>query len=109
MKICDMCGRPLAGGYSRGGALVCRDCEPELARRIDEARAEGRVVNAMHIAKKIFRESNSVDRYLLRDIPKDLWIAAKHRAIDDDISLRDLILIALREYVDRKEVLTTTS
>ena len=37
--------------------------------------------------------------YLLRDIPKGLWKHAKHKAIDEGISLRELILKALKQYV----------
>ena len=37
--------------------------------------------------------------YLLRDIPEELWNRAKHRAIDDGDSLRDLILKAVESYL----------
>ena len=37
--------------------------------------------------------------YLLRNIPKPLWDKAKHKAIDDGDSLRDLVLKAVKEYV----------
>jgi len=37
--------------------------------------------------------------YLLRDIPEELWNRAKHRAIDDGDSLRDLILKSVESYL----------
>lgn len=37
--------------------------------------------------------------YLLRSIPADLWQAAKHAAVDRGISLRELILDAIRQAV----------
>lgn len=37
--------------------------------------------------------------YTLRNIPADLWAAAKHAAIDRGISVRELILSALRKSV----------
>ena len=37
--------------------------------------------------------------YLLRDIPAELWTAAKHRAVDEGLNLRGLILKALQEYL----------
>jgi len=37
--------------------------------------------------------------YLLRDIPDELWNRAKHRAVDDGVSLRDLILSAVESYL----------
>jgi hypothetical protein len=40
--------------------------------------------------------------YLIRNIPPDLWTLAKHRAVDEDISLRELIFKALKFYLERK-------
>ena len=37
--------------------------------------------------------------YLLRNIPTALWQAAKHAAVDRGISLRELILDAIRKTV----------
>jgi hypothetical protein len=37
--------------------------------------------------------------YLLRNIPVELWDRAKHRAVDDGISLRELILRAIENYL----------
>jgi hypothetical protein len=42
--------------------------------------------------------------YLLRSIPPDLWIAAKHQAVNDGISLRVLIFNALRAYFELKRL-----
>jgi hypothetical protein len=41
--------------------------------------------------------------YLLRNIPKDLWDRAKHRAIDDGDSLRSLILKAIQKYLQTEK------
>lgn len=37
--------------------------------------------------------------YLIRNIPADLWQAAKHAAVDKNITLRELILAAVRQYI----------
>jgi predicted HicB family RNase H-like nuclease len=37
--------------------------------------------------------------YLIRNIPPDLWTRAKHRAVDEGISLRELIFKAIEEYL----------
>jgi hypothetical protein len=38
--------------------------------------------------------------YLLRDIPKELWDKAKHKAVDNNLSsLRELLLLAIKEYI----------
>ena len=101
MRTCDACGTPLKGGISLGGALVCRICEPDVKAEIDRHQAEGKPVSAIAIARKMFRETHSAGNYLLRDIPEDLWIAAKHKAVDKGMDLRELILDAIREYVSK--------
>jgi hypothetical protein len=83
-----------------GGASLCSSCAEDVRIEIDRLRAEGKPVNAMGIARKIFRETHSAGGYLLRDIPEDLWTAAKHKAVDEGLSLRDLLLKALREYIN---------
>ena len=39
--------------------------------------------------------------YLIRDFPEVLHKAAKHQAVDESITLRDLILKAIEEYLKR--------
>lgn len=39
--------------------------------------------------------------YLIRNIPPELWQSAKHQAVDDKISLRELILRAIRVYISQ--------
>ena len=99
MRTCDACGKPLQGGISMGGALICRECEPDIKSEIDRLQAEGKPVNAIAIARSIFRETHSAGNYLLRDIPEELWTVAKHKAVDKGMNLRELILDAVREYV----------
>jgi len=67
---------------------------------MDKLRTEGKSVNVLHIAKRLFHEANDAGNYLLRDIPQTVWDRAKHRAIDESISLRDLILKAIYLYLD---------
>jgi len=45
-------------------------------------------------------EKRKVRRYLLTEIPAALWDRVRHRAIDDRLNLRDLILKAIRFYLD---------
>jgi len=99
MKLCDACGSPKAY-IGIGGAFLCRDCEPIIRIEMDMLRAAGKPVNVLHIAKRIYRETHDAGNYLLRDIPDDLWNKAKHRAVDDGDSLRDLILKAIHRYLN---------
>ena len=41
--------------------------------------------------------------YVLRDIKDELWRRAKHVAVDERITLKELCLRALREYVEARE------
>lgn len=43
--------------------------------------------------------TDKTSNYLLRNIPQELWDRAKHRAIDDGDSLRDLVLKAINGYL----------
>jgi hypothetical protein len=82
-----------------GGTLLCRQCEPQISAEIEKLRALGKPVNVAHIAHRIYKETHSGGNYLLRDVPEDLWQKAKHRAVDDGDSLRDLVLKALYAYL----------
>lgn len=98
MRLCDGCGKPNAN-IGIGAAILCRYCDVDVRPEIDRLRAAGKPVNVLQIARKMFRDTHSSGNYQLRDIPQDLWDRAKHRAIDDGDSLRDLILKALHAYL----------
>lgn len=84
-----------------GGVLLCRQCEPDVKAEIDRLHAEGKPVNVSQIAREMFREGYSAGSYLLRDIPEELWNQAKHKAVDEGLNLRELILKSLQEYVNK--------
>ena len=84
---------------SIGGAMLCRTCHVDVQAEIDRLRSSGKPVNAIGIARTMFREAHSAGDYQLRDIPQELWDKAKHKAIDEGGSLRDIILQALRAYL----------
>ncbi len=99
MRICDACGKPIKIGTGVGRAILCRTCLSDVKAEIEHLRAEGKPTDALTIARQIFRETHSAGSYLLRDIPEQLWTAAKHKAVDEKLSLRELILKALQEYL----------
>ena len=101
MKTCDACGNQQAY-IGIGGAIICRDCELQIRAEMDALRSAGKPVNVLHIAKRMYRAANPVGGYLLRDIPEELWQRAKHRAVDDKVSLRDLVIAALRAYLGER-------
>lgn len=94
-KACDACGIQGANCII-GGAVLCRKCAEDVICEIDKARAEGKLVNALGIARAIFRETYSAGNYLLRDIPKDLMDEVRNESHKQGISMRDWILDAMR-------------
>ena len=97
--ICDACGKHIVSGTGVGRAILCRTCFPDVMAEVERLREEGKPTDAITIARQIFRETHSAGAYLLRDIPAELWTAAKHKAVDEGINLRELILKALQEYL----------
>ena len=97
--MCDACGKPIKSGTGVGRAILCRTCLPDVLAEVERRREAGKPTDALSIARQIFRETHSVGAYLLRDIPAELWLAAKHKAVDEGLSLRELILKALQEYI----------
>ena len=100
-KLCDSCGTPNVSG-SIGGAVLCRICSVTVAAEIEKIRETGKPVNALHIARKIYKKEHCGGNYLLRDVPIKLWDRAKHRAVDEGGSLRDLVLAAITQYLEDK-------
>ena len=96
--MCDAC-QTAPGAIGIGSAMLCRSCEPAVTAEIETVRAAGKPVNALHIARRIFKTAHSGGNYLLRDVPAELWPAVKHRAVDDGCAVRDVVLSALRAYV----------
>lgn len=99
MEHCDGCGATKTS-VSMGGAMLCRACAEDVRAEIARKRAAGESVNALGIARAMFREQHSAGGYLLRDIPQELWDKAKHKAVDEGGSLRNVILNALRKYLE---------
>lgn len=101
-RQCAACGTTKQLGSSLGGVLLCRDHYQDISAQVEQLRSEGKQVNVAGIARQMFREQYSTGNYILRDIPKELWDAAKHRAVDDGVSLRELVLDAVQAYLDKE-------
>lgn len=96
MKDCDACGNPKAN-IGIGGAILCRRCGEDVRTQIDALRAQGKYVNAMGIARAMFREKHSAGNYLLRDIPKELMDQIRDQAHQRGVSMRDWMLESFRK------------
>lgn len=100
MKKCEACGTTKNIFGSLGGVMLCKEHHADISAEVEKIRAEGKQVNVMGIARRMFREQYSTGDYILRDIPKELWDGAKHRAIDEGVSLREIVLNAVQAYLD---------
>jgi hypothetical protein len=98
-KRCAACGQEVIGEIVMGSTLLCRQCEPDVNIEVERLRAEDKPVNVAHIARRMYRERVSTSEYLLRDIPEELWDRVRHRAIDDKCSQREVVIAALRHYL----------
>jgi hypothetical protein len=96
-RLCAACGKPIVAGIQIGGVLLCSGCDPIVAEEIALLRAEGKPVNARHIAMRLFRQQSDPQQYLYRDIPGELWSAAQHAATERGVSLRELLTEAIRQ------------
>jgi hypothetical protein len=95
---CAACGSPnIAGSISV--AMLCRDCTPIVEGLLASAHAAGGSVNILKICRKYFEETHRGGDYLLRDIPMELQKKMEHRAVDDETSVREIILRALEGYL----------
>lgn len=79
--------------------MLCKAHMADIEAEVMTLRASGKQVNVMGIARQMFREQYSTGNYILRDVPSELWDAAKRKAFNDGVSLRELILEAVQEYV----------
>ncbi len=102
MKKCEACGTTKNVYGSLGGVLLCKAHYADILAEVETIRAEGKQVNVSGIARRMFREQFSTGDYILRDIPAELWNEAKHRALDDGVSLRELILDAIQAHLKTK-------
>lgn len=97
-SACAVCGAP--GNIGMGGTMLCTAHAEDVRVEMDALRAQGKPVNVSGIARRMYREQQSADTtYNLRDIPAELWDRAKHRALDEGISVRELILRAVQRYI----------
>lgn len=98
-RTCDACGIALKGSIRVGGASLCWKCFPAVREEVDKAIAEGKKPSAIGIAREMFREQYSSGTFTMRDVPEKLWQKARVFATKNKISLRDLVLEAVRQYI----------
>lgn len=99
MKPCDACGTTKNIHGSLGGAMLCKAHYYDISAEVDKLRAEGKQVNVMGIARRMYRDAYDTGNYILRDVPAELLNDAKRKALETGISLRELIMDALRQYI----------
>lgn len=96
---CEACGTTKNIHGVLGGVMLCKEHYTEINATAQKALSQGKQVNIMGIARQMYREQYSTGNYILRDIPAELWDKAKHKAVDEGVSLREIVLSALEKYV----------
>ena len=104
---CHLCGageqnRVLLPCRKAGASLwVCTGCLPDVQEAIEVIRASGGPVNVKHIARRIYREQYSTGGPLvIRDVPDELRSRMDTYAFKNKVSLRELVLIAVHDYLE---------
>jgi hypothetical protein len=98
-RKCDACGEELKGGFSLGGTLLCRVCRADVTAEIDATRAAGKQVNAMGIARRMYREKNDTLNYNFRDIPEAMMQELREAACREKCTVRDIMLVAISQWL----------
>ena len=97
MAKCDVCGE--LASVSIGGAALCRLHSADVQAEVDALRSQGRQVNALGIARRMYREANDASNYMLRDLPAEMMREMKQYALDNGGSVRDVILVAVAQFL----------
>lgn len=95
MRNCDGCGRPTPAAIGIGRAWACPVCHPVIQEEIETARAAGRQVNAMGVARRMYRERHNTGDFLIRDIPREILQQLKIKAASEGVTVRDLVIRAV--------------
>lgn len=99
MKHCDACGKPPAT-ISISGTLLCDSCAPSVRAEIAATEATGNKCSVSGIARRMLKSSIGAADVLLRDIPRDLTVASKQRALVDGTTMRAVWIAAMRAYLE---------
>ena len=94
---CTICNK--RGAVGIGGSLFCREHAAIVEMEIERLRADGNPVDAAKIAATLRGEEGK--DYLLRDVPADLWRQAKAAAALRGVTIREVLIDALRESVGK--------
>lgn len=101
--ICEVCGE-IKDCAPVEGAVVCEACAPEFRQALDKARnsgAWGRARDAHFVARQLLRDRGGMSQMLIRDMPAPAYKAIKVLAIERGVTVRELVLSALAEYIQR--------
>ena len=97
MKACDVCGQAAQMGI--GGATLCRAHYEDVHAEIEALRSKGKQVNAAGIARRMYRDLHDTNNYMLRDLPAEMLREMKQYALDNGGSVRDVILVAIAQFL----------
>ena len=101
--ICEACGK-IAICAPIDGAQICEICAPAFRAALAAARsggAWGRARDAHFVARNMLRQAGGATQLMLRDVPKPVMMALKQRALDEQTTVRELVLAAVEGYLTK--------
>lgn len=102
-NFCDACGR-LRDCISISDAWICPICESDIRaeiNRLAQLQNKKYPINVLALVKQYFLNHHDSGSYQLRSIPRELKLAVQHQALDEGLTLRELIFKALEEYLQK--------
>ena len=92
MRMCDACGKTHSKRNGGRPATICRTCLPDVMAEVERLRSGRQMTDALTIARQIFRETHSAGAYLLGTSRRSYGPPLSHKAVDEGLNLRELIL-----------------
>ena len=99
--ICEACGK-IVSCAPIDGAQICEACAPAFRDALAAARsggAWGRARDAHFIARNMLRQVGGTTQLMLRDVPKPVMQALKQKALNNETTVRELVLAAVEKYI----------
>lgn len=98
--ICEACGQITVCAPIEG-AQICESCAPAFRAALAAARKDawGRARDAHFVARDMLRRAGGTTQLMMRDVPKPVMQALKQRALDEQTTVRDLVLVAVEKYL----------
>lgn len=100
--ICEACGQ-ITVCAPIDGAQICESCAPAFRAALSAARKDawGRARDPHFVARDMLRQAGGTTQLMLRDVPKPVMQALKQKALNNETTVRELVLAAVEGYLTK--------